>query len=83
MKEILYLGHVVSKDGILPDNEKIRVLQNYPKPVKSDDVKRFVAFCNYYRKFIPNFAEITHPLNHLSKKGVTFMWSDECEKAFQ
>ena len=82
-KEILYLGHVVSENGISPDPEKIRVLENYPHPINADEVKRFVAFCNYYRKFIPNFAKIAHPLNHLSRKDVQFIWSDECEKSFQ
>lgn len=82
-KEILYLGHVVSAEGVKPDPEKITVLQNYPIPETADEVKRFVAFCNYYRKFIPKFAEITLPLNKLSRKGEDFIWSEECQNAFE
>lgn len=67
--QLLYLGHVVSADGVLPDPEKINVLDKYPVPKNADEVRRFVAFCNYYRKFIPSFAEITVPLNKLCRKN--------------
>lgn len=82
-KEILYLGHIVSADGILPDSAKIDVLVNYPKPCNVDEVKRFVAFVNYYRKFIPNFAEKAYPLNYLCRKNITFSWDKNCDQAFE
>lgn len=82
-KEIMYLGHKITSEGIIPDPSKIQVLQKYPTPLNTDDVKRFVAFTNYYRRFIPRFASIAHPLNQLCKKNVTFQWSPECESAFQ
>lgn len=81
-KELLYLGHVVSAKCVSPDPEKTRVIKNYPRKCNSDEVKRFVAFANYYRKCIPNFAEITIPLNKLSRKGVEFVWTDECKNSF-
>lgn len=80
--ELLYLGHTVTSEGIMPDKSKIKVIESYPKPANTDDVKRFVAFCNYYRKFIKNFAEIASPLNNLCRKDVPFVWSDNCENAF-
>lgn len=82
-KEILYLGHKVSEKGIAPDPEKTKTLESYPTPQNNNDVKRFVAFANYYRKFIPNFAKIAYPLNNLSRKNVTFLWTKEYEIAFQ
>lgn len=82
-KQLLYLGHVVSADGVLPDPEKVRVLQQYPVPANSDDVRRFIAFCNYYRKFIPQFSEITLPLNKLCRKNVVFSWTKECQNSFE
>lgn len=82
-KEILYLGHVISSNGISPDPEKIKALQMYPVPTNGSETKRFVAFANYYRKFIKNFAELTAPLNRLSRKGVEFIWSNECQVAFE
>lgn len=82
-KDILYLGHLVSENGVLPDPAKVEILQKYPVPTNTDEVKRFVAFCNYYRKFIKNFAEITYPLNKLTRKYETFIWTNECQKAFE
>lgn len=82
-KEIIYLGHKITSNGIFPDPSKIDVLQNYPVPKCVDEIKRFVAFANYYRRFIQNFADIAHPLNALCKKNVTFNWTNECEQAFQ
>lgn len=82
-KEILYLGHVVSANGVAPDPTKISTLQNYPVPTTAEEVKRFVAFCNYYRKFVPSFADITSPLNKLCRKNEQFIWTKDCDDAFQ
>lgn len=81
-KEILYLGHLVSAEGVSPDPEKTKVLKKYPVPQNADEVRRFVAFCNYYRKFVPSFATITMPLNRLLKKDEPFVWDSECQNAF-
>lgn len=77
------MGHVISADGILPDPEKIIAVSNYPVPKDAKETKRFVAFANYYRKFIKNFAEIASPLNMLSKKNVNFDWTRQCQEAFE
>lgn len=81
--EIIYLGHKITSNGILPDDSKIATMQNYPMPTNCDEVNRFVAFANYYRRFIPNFANIVYPLNKLRKKNVQFEWSSECQNAFE
>lgn len=81
-KQILYLGHIISSEGISPDPEKVLAIKDYPRPTTSDEVKRFVAFANYYRKFIPNFARIVLPMNKLCGRYATFDWTDECEKSF-
>lgn len=80
---MLYLGHVVSADGILPDPEKIKLIKEYPTSSNEKEVKSFVAFANYYRKFIPNFAEKAFHLNKLGKKDVKFKWDDNCQRSFQ
>lgn len=82
-KQILYLGHVISEQGILPDPDKTKTIENFPVPKTADEVKRFVAFANYYRKFIPNFASIAIPLNELCRKNVQFKWTLQCENSFQ
>lgn len=81
-RQVLYLGHIISSKGILPDPNKVSVINNYPRPTSVDDVKRFVAFANYYRKFIRNFAHIVIPLNKLCRKNIAFEWTKECESSF-
>lgn len=80
--EVVYLGHKCTQYGILPDPEKLKAVAKLPKPANKDATKRFVAMANFYRKHIQNFAEITRPLNYLSKKKVPFVWTDECENSF-
>ena len=47
---MVYLGHLITTEGIKTDHNKHKLIENYPEPMNADDVKRFVAFCNYYRK---------------------------------
>lgn len=82
-RQMLYLGHVISSAGILPDPQKLHCIENYPVPKNGDETKRFVAFANYYRKFINHFAHITQPLNNLTRKNATFNWTTECQNAFE
>lgn len=82
-REFLYFVYVVSEHSILPDPDKVECVKNYPVPKCEDEVSRFVAFVNYYRKFINNLAEIVLPLNHLSKKTVQFKWTAQCQKALE
>lgn len=82
-KELLYLGHVISADGVCPDPQKVQGIQNYPVPKDEKEVKRFVASANFYRKSIKHFAQIVAPLNYLTRKGVHFQWTPECQEAFE
>lgn len=81
--EVLYLGHLISDKGILPDPTKSEVMKNYPQPKNADEVRRFVAFANYYRKFIQNFAAITCPLNKLLRKDIPFVFDKDCVSSFE
>lgn len=80
--EVSFLGHKCTSNGLLPDPAKIEAVKNYPIPQNKDDIKRFIAFCNYYRRFIPNFAKISVPLTKLLCKRVEFVWNSETENAF-
>lgn len=82
-KEVVYLGHRCTDQGIFPDNTKLSAIHNYPKPRSGDETKRFVAFANYYRRFIPNFSEIAQPLNKLTRKNTKFVWTKDTENSFQ
>lgn len=81
--EVTYLGHKCTKDGVRPDESKLKSIHQYPTPTDKDSVKRFVAFANYYRKFIQHFASISAPLNKLTRKNTPFIWTKECNTSFQ
>lgn len=65
--QVSFLGHVVSKDGIHTDPEKIKVLKTWPEPRSVSEMRRFLGFANYYRRFIKNFSELANPLHELIK----------------
>ena len=52
-------------------------------PTTQKDVRRFLGFTNYYRKFIPRFADIARPLTNLTRKDVEFEWTPQCQQAFE
>lgn len=81
--EVTFLGHKCTDKGILPDDNKFTAIKNYPTPKNGDEAKRFIAFCNYYRRFIPNFAEISRHITKLSRKNTPFVWTETCNEAFQ
>lgn len=81
--EVTYIGHRCTDKGILPDMSKFEIITKYPRPFDKNSVKRFVAFMNFYRKFVPNFAELARPLNLLTRRKVDFKWTNECEHSFQ
>ena len=81
-REVEYLGFIISNKGIKTDPKKIEVVKNWPQPKTVKDVKSFLGFCSYYRRFIENFSKIAKPLHRLSEKGQKFSWSQECESSF-
>ena len=86
--EIQYLGHIVSREGISTVPGKVEAVKKWPIPVTVTDVRSFLGFVGYYRKFIPKFGVIAHPLNQLlsgerAKKGSNKVeWSEDCNEAF-
>ena len=80
--EVAYLGHVVSAAGVKPDPAKVEKVRHYPNPTDVTKVRQFLGLASYYRKFIPGFARIAHPLTRLTKKDVKFEWTHECKDAF-
>lgn len=68
-KEVEFLGHVVTPEGIKPNKKKISAIQNFPIPKTQRDIKSFLGLLGYYRKFIKNFAKITKPMTKCLKKN--------------
>ena len=81
--EVLYLGHVVSADGINPNPKIVSTIGNWKSPTNVKEVQQLLGLCNYYRRFIHKFSERAASLAHLTKKGVTFDWTVHNEESFQ
>ena len=82
-KEILYLGFKISGTGISPDPAKTAAVERWPTPCNVGDVRTFLGFASYHRRFIKNFAGIADPLTRLTKKKTIFGWTDQEQKAFE
>lgn len=82
-QEVKYLGHILSKNGVRPDPEKTRCVNEFPRPTTVKEVRQFLGLIGYYRRHIPEFAEKAKPLTALTSKKVTFSWSTEAEAAFE
>ena len=63
-----YIGHVVSKDGIKVDPEKVDAITNMPPPKNTRELKTYLGMLGYISKFIPNMSMITEPLRQLDRK---------------
>ena len=82
LPEVLYLGHLVSADGIRPNPEKVRAVVDFPVPTDVKKVREFLGMASYYRRFIPNFAKIANPLHMLTRQDIPFQWTSICQTAF-
>jgi hypothetical protein len=81
--EVVYLGHVVNKNGVAPDRGKLFVIKNFPKPRTVKEVRSFLGLSGYYRAFIQNYAAMSRPLTQLTKKDVPFVWSEGQQQSFE
>ncbi|KAL6419715.1 hypothetical protein ACFW04_013679 [Cataglyphis niger] len=81
-KEVGYLGHIISDQGVKPDPAKIQAVKEFPTPRNAKNIKQFLGLAGYYRRFIPNFSKTARPLTNLLKKEEPFVWKKEQESAF-
>ena len=82
-KRVVFLGHVVSEEGVLTDPDKITAVCDWPTPTSASSLRSFLGLCSYYRRFVRGFATIAAPLHRLTEKGKVFTWTEECDIAFQ
>lgn len=81
LKEVAFLGHVVSNGRIKFDPKKMKMVRNWPQPLTLTDIRSFLSLARYYRIFVKSFSSILFPLTKLNKKKVKLVWIDK--KCFQ
>ncbi|CAF3677799.1 unnamed protein product [Rotaria socialis] len=81
-KELKYLGFIINSEGVKIDPSKTAAIESYPRPQTVKQCRRFIGMTSYYRRFIPNFSELSAPITDLTKKNAKFNWTDTHETAF-
>lgn len=80
--ELIYMGHKLSATGVSPDKEKVETIQSLKVPTNATELRSFLGMVTYCSKFIPQYASITDPLRHLTKKNTPWHWNSKHQKAF-
>lgn len=81
--EVEYLGHVISAEGLLPNQRNTEKILKMPEPKSSKDVKVWLGTTGYYRRHIKGYAQVARPLTKLLKKDMVFIWGQEQGLAFE
>jgi hypothetical protein len=83
LKEVPFLGYVISEGGISIDPSKIKDVLSWNTPTSVSDIHSFLGLAEYYRRFIEGFSKISRPMIELLGKDKKFEWSAKCEASFQ
>ena len=79
---VKYLGHIVGQGQVRPLDAKIQTIAKFPIPTSRKELARFLGMAGYYRSFCLNFSDIAALLTNLLSKKVKFVWTDDCQLAF-
>lgn len=82
LKEVSFLGHVISSGGIAVDPAKVDAVLQWETPKSATEIRSFLGLAGYYRRFIEGFSKLALPLTQLTKKGQSYVWDAACEKSF-
>ena len=80
---VVFLGHLITPNGITADPSKISAVAEWPVPTCVKEVRSFCSFASYYRRFVPSLADIAKPLYELTKKHARYEWTDSHQHAFE
>ncbi|KAL4336240.1 hypothetical protein GQ457_07G006250 [Hibiscus cannabinus] len=83
IREVVFLGHVVSSEGIWVDPKKVEAIVNWKQPTSVTEIRSYLGLAGYYRRFVSGFSNVAAPLTKLLQKGVKYEWSDARQQAFE
>jgi hypothetical protein len=83
MKQVAFLGHVISKGGISVDPKKVQDVLSWNAPTSVGNIRGFLGLAGYYRRFIKGFSKISKPMTEMLKKDKKFEWTSACEASFE
>lgn len=81
--KVIYLGHVIEKNGVKPANDNLKAIRDFERPRNKKNVRQLLGKINFYYKYIENACEKLEPLHNLLRKTVPFNWTTDCEEAFE
>ncbi|WVZ52030.1 hypothetical protein U9M48_003125 [Paspalum notatum var. saurae] len=82
LKEVAFLGHILSAKGVVVDPSKVEDVLNWMQPQTVTEIWSFLGLAGYYRRFIKDFSKIAKPMTALTQKNAKLAWSSKCEEAF-
>ncbi|TPP57169.1 Retrovirus Pol polyprotein from transposon 17.6 [Fasciola gigantica] len=82
-REVIFLGHMISEDGVRCDPSKTEQVRSWPVPTSTDEDRSFLGLASYYRRFVANFTKMAKPLTTLLRKQTQFVWSEKENHAFE
>ena len=80
--EIQFFGHIISADGVKPDNSKVEAITKLPSPTNVEQLRQVLGLINYVGKFLPGLSTMLHPLTSLLRKETAWVWGEPQEQAF-
>ena len=83
LKEITFIGHRITENGLHSDPEKVRAIIDMPPLTNLEELRRYLGVVNYLGKFLPNATNTLSPLQNLLKKDVSWTWSSAQQEAFE
>jgi hypothetical protein len=83
ISEVLFLGHIINRDGLAVDPKKVAVILDWKAPKDVRGIKSFIRMVGYYRRFIEGFSKIVRPMTALLAKKVVFKWTPACQESFE
>ncbi|WVZ84564.1 hypothetical protein U9M48_031589 [Paspalum notatum var. saurae] len=82
LREVSFLGHILSEKGVAVDPSKVEDVLNWKQPETVTEIRSFLGLAGYYRRFIKDFSKTVKPMTSLTKKNAKYLWYPKCEEDF-